>query len=244
MNEQLKHIELLEAYHEGKLSHEEKVEFEVRLLVDNELQQENELYTRILFGFHDIKADQIRNNLKKIDQELDQKKTGGSGSKNLYWLSGIAATIALICFVYFRQYSEARFSTDYIPEDPGLPVLMGVNSRLEFDNAMSQFKAGNFEAAEEGFSTAMKASGANDTIFYYLGICTLHAEKFDESVGYFEQVLTQPNSLYAAKSQFYMALTWWAKGNTDKSKAMFATIAQTSGHVFQEQAQEISRKFD
>ena len=40
MKDNLKHLELIEAYLEGNLSEEEKVDFEVQLLVDKDLEEE------------------------------------------------------------------------------------------------------------------------------------------------------------------------------------------------------------
>ena len=167
--EELKHIELIEAYHEGKLSPEANVEFEVRLLVDQELQEENELYKKILYGFHDIKTDQIRMKLRQIDIELDHRKKGGSGRGKFFWFTGIAASLLIAFFLYVKFSEAPKFTASLIPFETGLPVLMGTEGKLEFDNAMSELKAGNYQAAEKGFSNCLVSNSANDTTMYFLG---------------------------------------------------------------------------
>ena len=242
MDDNLKHIELIEAYHEDKLSPEAKVEFEVRLLVDRELQEENELYKKKLYGFHDIKADQIRAKLRQIDSELDQKKKGGSGRAKYYWIAGVAAFIAIICFVYFQQFSEPRFSAKYIPEDPGLPVLMGTGNKLDFDNAMSEFKAEEYDKAIIGFSKLLKTNPENDTTLFYLGNCYLHTKNYEMSMELLGKLNRQSNSIYNAKGQYYLALAYWAAGNSKEAKELFTSIAASSGHPFQSQSKTISNK--
>lgn len=242
MEDHLKHIELIEAYYEDKLSPEAKVEFEVRLLVDQELQTENELYKKILYGFHDIKADQIRSKLRQIDNELDQKKKGGSGRAKHFWLAGIAATIAIICFVYFQQRSEARFSAGYIPEDPGLPVLMGTGSKLDFDNAMSEFKAEEYGSAINGYIRSLAVNPGNDTTIFYLGVCYLHTGNYTKSIELLSQLNNLDNSIYFSKGQYHLALAYWAAGKLKEAKALFTAIAASSGHPFQSQSKTIINK--
>lgn len=243
MEDNLKHIELIEAYHEGKLSHEEKVDFEVRLLIDQELQEENELYKKVLYGFHDIKADQIRAKLKLIDNEIDQKKKVSFRSRKYFWFASIAASLVIILFIFENYFFNPSFDTKYIPNDLGIPVLMGAGNKLDFDNAMSDFKNGDFENAMDGFNKNLKANPASDTALFYLGNCYLHLGNFNRSTDLFSELNSQKNSSFYAKGQYYLALSYWANGNTKQAKVLFKTIAATPGHPFQSQSILMANKF-
>lgn len=242
MEENLKHIELIEAYHEGKLSAAEKVDFEVRLLVDQELQEENELYKKVLYSFHDIKADKIRVKLRQIDEELDKKKKGGSGRGWFYWMAGVAAIVAIGFIIFQNFFLQPRFTTDLIPSDSGLPVLMGNESRLDFDNAMSQFKAGQYENAIHGFCKSLVTNPGNDTTLFYLGNCYLHTGNYTKSIETLSHLSRQPNSIYFNKGQYYLALAYWADGKNEKAHLIFAEIANTAEHPFQAKSKVLLKK--
>ncbi|MEY4594349.1 MAG: Outer rane lipoprotein [Bacteroidota bacterium] len=233
---------MIEAYHEGKLSEEEKVEFEVRLLVDEELQEENTLYKKILFGFHDIKAEQIRLKLRQIDNELDRRKKGKSNGPNYYWLMGLAATLAIVFFFYRQYITSSEFTAELIPADAGLPVLMGSEGKLEFDNAMSKFKAEAFEEAGKGFEKALAVSPENDTTLFYLANAYLRNGKYAEATSLFSRLSQNEKSAYRSKSQFYLALSYWAEGNLPAAKQIFETIAETQEHSFQSEATQLVKK--
>lgn len=228
----MKHIELIEAYYEGRLSPEEKVEFEVRLLVDRELEEEYQLYKKIVYGFDDIKADRIRDNLKKIDRELDQSKNARVSPASQWWFWAIAASILIVALIYYNQSQPARFTAESIPYDAGLPVLMGPQATVSFDNAMSAFKAEDYVSAEKGFELALKEKPANDTTLFYFGNSCLHSSNYSKAIIAFRTMLDQPTSGYYQKSQYYLALSYWANGNLPAAKALFYTLSTTKDHPF------------
>jgi hypothetical protein len=94
MEDNLKHLELIEAYLEGNLSEEEKVDFEVRLLVDKDLEEEFELYKKIVGGFKDIQTENIRQKLQAIDDEIDSNSH--KPSTKFYWWAGLAACLIFV----------------------------------------------------------------------------------------------------------------------------------------------------
>ena len=113
MDEELKNIELIEQYCEGKMSAEEILAFENSLLVDDELKEEFELYEKIIKSLSEIKEDSIKAKLNTIDTELDNKKTGEKRfvlktmTKRQY---GIAASIAILIGMtsYFLFFSNSK----------------------------------------------------------------------------------------------------------------------------------------
>jgi TolA-binding protein len=240
MENNLKHLELIEAYLEGNLSEEEKVDFEVRLLVDKELEEEFELYKKIVGSFKDIQSENIRKQLQAIDEELDNRNN--SSTNKFYWWAGIAAVLLGVLFIHNLYFPSNNFNKDFIPAEAGLPVLMSTNSNLEFDNAMSQFKYGNYNLASKEFSIALKKNPTNDTTLYFLSISFLQNGDYKESIKILNELMKQPNSKYYEKGEFYLALSYWAEKRNKEALFLFNKIANDKGHPFFSQSNTIATK--
>jgi len=240
MENNLKHLELIEAYLEGTLTQEEKIDFEIRLLVDKELEEELELYKNIVGGFRNIKTEKIRQQLQAIDEELDNKKN--SSSNKFYWWAGIAAVLLGVLFIHNLYFPSNNFNKDFIPAEAGLPVLMSTNANLEFDNAMSQFKYGNYNLATKGFSIALKKNPTNDTTLYFLSISFLQNGDYKESIKILNELMKQPNSKYFEKGEFCLALSYWAENRNKEALLLFNKIANDKEHPFFSQSNTIATK--
>lgn len=57
---ELKHIEEIERFFEGLMSEEERTAFEARLLLDNELQEDLELYKKVVESMHSLSGNDLR----------------------------------------------------------------------------------------------------------------------------------------------------------------------------------------
>jgi tetratricopeptide (TPR) repeat protein len=241
MEDNLKHLELIEAYLEGNLSEEEKVDFEVRLLVDKDLEEEFELYKKIVGGFKDIQTENIRQKLQAIDDEIDSNSH--KPSTKFYWWAGIAAVLLGVLFIHNFYSPSNKFSKDLIPTEEGLPVLMSTNSNLVFDNAMSQFKYGNYNLASKEFSIALKKNPTNDTTLYFLSISFLQNGDYKESIKILNELMKQPNSKYYEKGEFYLALSYWAENRNKEALLLLNKISNDKEHPFFLQSKAIVNKF-
>jgi TolA-binding protein len=229
-------LELFEAYLKGSLSEEERVAFEFKLMVDSELNDEFEVFKKIWGGFNDIKAEAIRKNLYKIDQELDAQKAKPAVIKKYRYAIALALIVSICLWTYLELRQQTGFSTSMIPYEPGLPVLMGVDHKLEFDNAMSLFKYEQYDKALSGFSNHLASNKGNDTTLYYLGYCQLKTRQYSEAVNSYMLLNLMTDSKFFLKGQYYLAISHWANGDKSKAITLLNKISTNQQHPFASQA--------
>ncbi len=228
MDDNLKHIELIEAYLEGNLSEEEKVDFEVQLLVDKDLEEEFELYKKIVGGFQDIRLENIRKKLQAIDDEMDS--ISNKPSAKFYWWAGLAA-----CLIFFQIFLNYTKNSIPLPLEEGLPVLMGDDHNLTFQNAMQLYKNGKYDASINRFKQLVVANPTNDTLLYFIGCAELNIQKYQEASQYFKYVSTKSNSVFYLKSKYYLAYSLYKTNQSKEAKLILHELISNYENPFVEE---------
>ena len=228
MEDNLKHLELIEAYLEGNLSEEEKVDFEVRLLVDKDLEEEFELYKKIVGSFKDIQSENIRKQLQAIDEELDNEKN--SSTNKFYWWAGIAA-----CLIFLQIYLYKSNTTIPLPLEEGLPVLMGDNNNVEFQNAMQLFKGGKYDASVNRFNRLINSKQDNDTLNYFLGYAELNVQQYLSAKTHLEIVHANKSSVFNLKAKYFLAYALYKNNKTEEAKLLLDELNSNSDNPFIEE---------
>lgn len=223
MKKELENIELIENYVENRMTTEQRIEFDLRLLVDDELRADFDLYQKIVSGFHDMKAEKIRENLKLIDLELDKGKAGSVKNRKFWWGLGLAAIISVVILLVYPRNSDLI----PLPPEDGLPVLMGEpNPTLLFDDAMQQFKTGNFINSKSIFDELIKLHPSNDTILYYKGYSEMRAGLYKNAITSFNALILNEQSTYIFKTRYYLAYSYYQTGQLQKASSELWRLSQ------------------
>jgi len=237
MDNNLKHLELIEAYIEGTLTQEEKIDFEVRLLVDRELEEEFELYKNIVGGFQHIKTENIRQQLQAIDEELDNKKN--SSTNKFYWWAGIAA-----CLIFLQIYLYNSKSTIPLPIEEGLPVVMGDDNNVEFQNAMQLFKGGKYDASINRFNKLIIMHPDNDTLNYFLGCSELNIQQYLSASKHLQIVNVTNSSVFNLKAKYFLAYTLYKTNKTEDAKVLLDELNSNSDNPFVEETKAFLKEIN
>ena len=228
MDSNLKHLELIEAYVEGTLNQEEKIDFEVRLLVDKDLEEEFELYKKIVGSFKDIQSENIRQQLQAIDEELDNKKN--SSTNKFYWWAGIAA-----CLIFFQIYLYNSKFTIPLPIEEGLPVVMGDDNNVEFQNAMQLFKGGKYDASINRLNKLILINPDNDTLNYFLGCAELNVQQYLSASKHLEIVDATNSSVFNLKAKYFLAFALYKTNKTKEAKVLLDELNSNTDNPFVEE---------
>jgi hypothetical protein len=228
MENNLKHLELIEAYLEGNLSEEEKVDFEVRLLVDKDLEEEFELYKKIVGSFKDIQSKNIRQKLQAIDEELDNRNN--SSTNKFYWWAGMAVSL-----IFLQIFLYKSNSTIPLPLEEGLPVLMGENNNVEFQNAMQLFKAGKYDASVNRFNRLINSNQDNDTLNYFLGYAELNVQQYLSAKTHLGIVYANKSSVFNLKAKYFLAYALYKNNKTEEAKVLLDELNSNSANPFIEE---------
>ncbi|MFM2190388.1 MAG: hypothetical protein RL491_774 [Bacteroidota bacterium] len=247
LKDPIKNIEQIEAYHEGRMLPEEKIDFEVRLLVDAELSEENDLYQKIMTGFQDLKTDRVRTKLKLIDEELERCE-GAKRATPFYlkkkWMVSAAAMITVI-FAAIFYLQQPALDTVPLPAEEGLPVLMGSNDhQVRFDDAMQHFKNNEFEVALAEFTQLLTDQPMNDTLLYFIGISELYTEKYSNAIPHMKLVSDNKVSAFSQKANYYLAYCYYQNGSMDEAKHELNRICQINDHPLKTEAERFLQMLD
>ncbi len=244
--EPLKNIELIEAFFEGRLDAEERQRVQTLLDTDPEFKEEFELYKTLVTGIKNLRADEIKSELKKIDDELDEKQQHPTKSSNSFFgiPLAIAATLTVILmsagyWLYQSKFSERAIVYKYYVEDPGLPVLMSTGSNKAFDEAMNHYKLGQYQESFSAMENLLTSDTSNDTLLYYSGVNLLKSDKSHEAVEYFRKVISEPSSEFFQDAQYRLAFCLMITGNTEEAKKILTTISLDQNSQYWESAQQL-----
>lgn len=233
MTESPTHIERIEAFHEGRMDEAQRKDFEIQLLVDLQLQQENDAYLRVRQAFRDRKEKEIRSRFHQIDQELERPAPTGIRALHRSWR--IAAAFLLVIgaawILKLAVTPTVNSTDDLFPDEPGLPVLMGKGTdHKEFDQAMSVFQAGEFSQAAGRFDVLYQVNPSNDTLAYFLALSMLRQRQGDVALSLFSR-LASGHSCYKAKSVYYQALAQYLiDGDAEKMEVALKNISSDPAH--------------
>ncbi|MBK9543278.1 MAG: hypothetical protein IPO49_13375 [Bacteroidetes bacterium] len=241
---ELKHIEEIERFFEGLMSEEERTAFEARLLLDNELQEDLELYKKVVESMHSLSGNDLRKKMNILDLEMgaaNKPRYPNRSNRGYKSYLAIAATLVFILlssyFVFFHSSIDSRIAQYEIPE-PGLPVLMGESNQRNLDEVMNAYKLGKFELAQTLLSTMLRSDSDNDTLNYFSGCVYVRLHDYQKASNCFEKV-KDPNSVYFAKSQFESGLLYWRENDIAKAIAKFQMVSQLNAGNYSTNSIEI-----
>lgn len=218
MKEVLQHIELIENYIEGKLSENERQDFETRLILDADFKEEFELYKAIVAGIKEQGEDNLKTKLKLADNELDNEpkiielKKENKKSIN-YW--AVAATIIFILglglfWSLANKTDLPQLANNFYEKEKGLPNEMSVTQN-QLADVMNLYKSGDYVAAKNKLEFLLKENNTNDTLQYFYGIVNYELENYRASRTGFNSIKTESN--YYEKAQYRLILIFLKTNN-------------------------------
>jgi TolA-binding protein len=223
----MKHLEEIESYLDGNMTADERLRFEANLESDPDLKVEYEELEAIYNGFDALRAErELKQHLQKLEAEI-QAEEAGARSKTIStrWKRRVGAAMiaaaASIALIWMLLPGKNGIDPELLPREMGLPVTMSANSH-RFDAAMTAFKQGKYEEASIVL-VAMPDAAHNDTVAYYLGLCSLHLGQLPESGKYFGSITR--TSSYTLRAEFYLGLLHYQAGEKAEARAKLEPIA-------------------
>ena len=232
-------IENIEDFLNGKMDREDLEKIAKEQGISN-LDEEIEWFKDSLSA---IRAAGLRDQLKEILPKPQKEAKIRRLGRNR-WIIGIAASVLLIVIAYFG-FVDGNNSTLYAKYefvDPGLPVLMSQSEDFSLYDAMSYYGEGNYATAEEKLLQLEAASGANDTVSYYLGASQLYLGKAELAINALQQVADQEESKFKQKAQWLIVLTALKSNELAEAQDLLETVLENPEHTFYEDAQELQKE--
>jgi len=247
--EPLKNIELIEAFFEGRLDAEEMQRVQLLLDTQPEFKEEFELYKTLVTGIKSLHAGEIKSQLQKIDEELDEKHRRIHKSGNFFFGTqwAIAATLTVILmsagyWIYQSKFSERAIALKYYVEDPGLPVLMSSGNNKAFDEAMNHYKLGQYQESFSSMENLLASDTSNDTLLYYSGVNLLKLDKYNEAVEYFRKVMSDPSSEFFQDAQYRLAFCLLIEKKRGEAVTILSAISHDQSNPYRESALQLLQR--
>ncbi|TVR40501.1 MAG: tetratricopeptide repeat protein [Cryomorphaceae bacterium] len=213
MNIPEEYIILFESYGRGELSDQEKKDFEARLSYDTDFGEAFARFRLIEKGIQEHYRNELRDNFKEIDKELDSKSPGVINFRKLVWIGTSVAAVLLIGLSVYHNFSHdhkyKELALQYWPEEEGLPVKMSTAGK--YDAAMNAYKQSQWAEAE----ALLTEISSSDTALYFLGIVHFKQENYTEALEHFSRV--PEYSRWFPESEFRRALIFMIKNEPDST---------------------------
>lgn len=222
-----KDFELIEQYVLGTLHPDEVIEFEKRLINNLYLQQQVKEYRILIDG---VEQQSLLNKLNDFHKEITPDKTIDKKAvkKNSITRFSIAASLALIValggiWIYRTSNSNQKLYAKYFTPDPGLPTLMSIEDDFEFNEAMVNYKRGEYQMAIEKWEALLVEKPLNDTINYFLGVAYLAEKNQHKTIEFLTIVAGESKSIFFKDANFYLGLAYLRNKDIEKSIQSFKT---------------------
>ncbi|MDP5078564.1 MAG: tetratricopeptide repeat protein [Nonlabens sp.] len=216
-------LEFIERYLKGDMNPIELDAFEQQMARDTAFAKkvsrtktvlatvQTEILRTKLDGFHETMATQ-----KEVEVKTLKKP-----NRNRFVAFAIAASIATLFSMYL--FTNTNNETDklyakYFVADPGLPNLMGANDNYSFNDAMVDYKMGDYKTATKKWKNQLPQKPENDTLNYFLGVSQLASGDIKEAIPYLQKTVNNAQSSFAADAYFYLGLAQLKEGNTQEAK--------------------------
>lgn len=219
-------------YLNDALDANERSAFEVRLREDLLFRQKVNEVRALLIGVREAnlaeQLDSFHAGLQESTREATNRKPLW---RNITWLAAAAILLfAAIGFWFFwpGQPPEKQLFSQYYKGDPGLPTLMGTSDNYAFEEAMVDYKTGDFRKALEKWRPLLAESPENDTLNYFIGVAYLADNRPDSAVVFLNEVVNMPASVFRSDAYWYKALALLKQG---KRTDALEVLSHTEHHA-------------
>lgn len=155
------------------------------------------------------------------------------------WVKYAAVIVLPILGVsyFLMNGSKNNLFDKYYEKEVGLPVLMGNDTKITFNNAMNAFKDDSYEEAIDGFNRLLELKPSNDTLHYFLGCAYFEhgnvtkAEENYKSIG--------DRSAFSQKRDYRLALLYIKNGELELSAKILEKIVKDPNHRYYQVAEQL-----
>lgn len=260
MKEHIRDIELIEKFLDGKMTYEEKKQFDARRAHDNDFNAILKDMDLLVEGIktsasktsNEEKMERLRFYAEITSMEEDAEKGSESFTRAFPMyrrpsVLAIAASIVLLVtvgWIYManqKPNSEKLFLTYFEPFDsPGSGLTRGNNELSLKAQAYDAYDNGRFEEAIGLFNEII--ANSNDPIIHLcLGNAQMKLGRFSQAEDTFNHLLTEHSDL-VTQAKWYLALTYLKENKMERAKATLWEITKSS--TYGEKAQKLLKELD
>ncbi|MTI22631.1 hypothetical protein E1176_16485 [Fulvivirga sp. RKSG066] len=247
-NEEEKNIELIEAYHKGKLSDDEKSDFETRRELDSDFSQQVSDYLLILDEIERVGRVEFEQKIQGWEEEIAaQEPTSSYRWKKILAAAAILLIIAIPTAYFFlgdllvSKDHHTLYTAYFTPYEDVLTVR-GDNDQLS--EAINAYNTQQYQKTIDLLNSVLETDPQNETARTYLGITYMVTEDYAMAEENLAKVNLSADGLYKEVSDWYLLLTYLKLDNTEATEAKLSEIVDSKDHIFKEEATQLKAEFN
>ena len=214
---------IIDSYLHKELRGSELLDFEKALKENPELQAKvKELrLVQLAIGEVELEAELNAIYVEQSIKEHQKEKKGGTISH--LKLTAFAASFALIIGIalFFIIQKDASLYKQFYKPDPGLMTVMSYSEHYDFQKAMVDYKAGEYNSSINVWQKQLKEQPENDTLLYFLAAAYQAKGTVDSAQFFLQQVVEIPQSAFYKEANWYLGLIYLQKNQKEKAVHYF-----------------------
>lgn len=213
-------LELMERFWQGVFADEgEEYKLKERYKYDLLWREKADWVRLMILSIEEVAVEDKLNNLHKYLAEIRLIDRQQAKLRYTFWgltACAVALPIGLFFLLFYKSADQKLFAEFYKP-DPGLPTLMGVSQEYVFEKAMIDYKLGEYRAALAQWQTLRNNNQASDTLNYFIASALMADQEIKEALPFFEEVVSNPNSVFFDDAQWYKAMALLYVGEREQA---------------------------
>lgn len=248
--------ELFDSYFLGRMSGEDKANFEKSLEQNAELANDFKEFQLITEGLQEAGENNFRQSLKIVDAEIGEPELNKS-SFRIYWAA--AAVIALLLgigsVIYFtRGINKDRlylayyqhYKNDLVQYSRGEGITTKVENLTDdqykiLTEAMRAYDKKDYEKTIDLIEDNLIIKNPDPGIVFFLAVSQLELNRVDEAIENLEYLIEESNHAYFEQAQWYLSLAYIKANYIEKARLLLKEISMKS-KKYQSSAEELLKK--
>lgn len=240
MDSEIENIELFDRYLNNQMPEDERLLFESRLAVDTNFNDDFITYKKVDAGLKRIAKNL---NLKQELINADRSRAVLTKRSKIIRLVSISMAASILLAIgivtIFSQSSEEKLFSNHYVKDVGLPVYMGEGQDITLANAMSQYKASEYNEALKGFEQL-----DSDTSRFYSALCYIELKKYDSATALLMPLQESNSYTIAQKSKYYLLLLNIREGDFKEAKILYNKITSIANFIYKDEVERLKKDKD
>lgn len=257
MTEDLKRIEQIEAFLEGRMNPEEAAAFQEKMEKEKNLAAEVAAFELVLGGLREEGRDQLKAKFKSWDEEEKlkssdsfQPEAGKVIDFRRYIMWGAAAVIIAVSLIYFLVPGpgpEQIFADHFVPHSEKYLALVdrsGTTTDSLMQEASQAYGKQNYPLTIELLQRVSDTISDPNIPKFYIGVSFLADGRISNALKYLRPVSNTPDHALTQPAIWYRGLAYLKTEYLDSARIQFEVLAMDKGSEYQNAAREILNDLD
>lgn len=248
MEQEEKDIELIEAYHQGRLSEEETAEFDKRRDEDKDFNRKVEDYMHIMNEIRSFGEQDFMKKLNSWEKDIAGEKEAKVIPLKRILSIAAAIIIILIPIGYLLMSDEVQRAPQELYTAYFEPYEDVISERSEgsglLEQGLNAYNQENYRQAITYLEGFVKENPEDNSAKAYLGIAYLAVNESDKAEATLKDVSQDATGLFKEVSEWYLALAYLNLNRPALTKDQLIDITSKPDHMYHSKAKELLQEID